>query len=128
MKCFPRERFLILIYEDDVERNKERTLQRVFRHLGVNDTFVPPTTGVRYNQRAPHLYMYLNYYFPWKLPRVVRRCLSPLRRMDVPMITLADGEVRELYRLYASENEKLEALLGRSLTIWQPPDRAALSR
>jgi len=70
LKYFRQDQFLILIYEYDIKHNKEQTLIRVFRFLGVDEQLKPASMEKRYNARSGHFYMHLHYYFPF--PKLVR--------------------------------------------------------
>jgi len=54
-KVFPREQLLVLIYED-IARDPLAFIQRVYRHIGVSDSFVPPSLFSQINiARKPKL-------------------------------------------------------------------------
>lgn len=115
MRLFPRDQFLILIFEEQVIQNKEQTLKEIFRFLEVDDTFVPEGMQWRYNERDGHLYLYLNYYFP-RLARKLKYHAAPLTRLDFPKIKVTDEEIQKLKEIYRESNRKLEELLGRELS------------
>lgn len=119
MKFFPTERFLFLVYEEDIRQNKSETLRRVFRHLEVDRDFEVDNPAVIRNERACNLYMYLNYYAPW-LPSARINRISALRRFNFPPIRVTDSDRAKLYDFFQSEYGKLEELLGRSLAAWEP--------
>lgn len=115
MRLFPREQFLILIYEDDIIRKKEQTLQRVFRFLGVDENFKPEGLDIKYNERRGHLYLHLRYYLPgliWRMEQRAPAAARALKRIDFPKIAVSDEEIQVLARTYAESNRKLEELLG----------------
>ena len=119
MKYFPRDRFLFLIYEEDIVQNKSQTLREVFCHLGVDDDFEPKDQFVVRNKRPCNLYMYVNYYAPW-LPGKTRLNHIPiLQRYKVPPISVTADDRTTLYELFQPEYRKLEKLIGRSLEVWQ---------
>jgi hypothetical protein len=116
-RCYPRERFLILIYEDELAGSRKiHSLGRVYRHLGVDDSVTPQNLDRRYNVRSGHLFMHLNYYAPRLAKRLKR--FEALQRIQFPRIRVSDEEMEHLYSLYHDENRRLEDLLGRSLSIW----------
>jgi hypothetical protein len=119
MTCFPRERFLFLIYEQDIADDKARTLRRVFDHLGVDPDFTPTQSQNVYNERSSDLYMYLNWYAPKLTPRALKRYRF-LRRLPFPRITVSDHERARLWQAYEQDVDALEQILGRSLDIWRP--------
>jgi len=119
LDVYPRERFLILIYEEDLAKaRKTETLRAVYRHVGVDETVTPQNLDRRYNVRTGNLYMYLNWYAPGLARRVKR--WDALQRIQVPRIAVSDDELAELHALYRDENRRLEQLLGRSLAAWEP--------
>jgi hypothetical protein len=113
--CFPKERFLILFYEEDIAKNKERTLSRVFDFIGVDSSFVPSGLDRRVNRRRSPLHMRLNFYVPWLangldfvLPEAVTHA-RPFR------INVAEDEREQLAEHYRPHNERLKEMLGRPL-------------
>jgi len=42
------EQVLVLVYED-IANNPEEFIQTIYRHIGVDDTFVPPSLDARIN-------------------------------------------------------------------------------
>lgn len=45
---FDREQLLVLFYED-IQENPLNFIQRIYRHIGIDDTFVPPSLGTHIN-------------------------------------------------------------------------------
>ncbi|MFQ5965695.1 MAG: sulfotransferase [Candidatus Scalinduaceae bacterium] len=117
LKFFQRERFLILIYEEDIVINKQDTIRRVFEHIEVDKSFKPQNLEARYNERSGYLFMYLNYYFPFLARRLFKR-VPQLHKLNHQIKKIAHDDVRRLHHLYDAENKLLEALLGRSLAVW----------
>lgn len=120
MRFFPPDRFLILIYEDDIVQNKEQTIARAFRFLDVDDGFVPENINTRYNFRNGHLYLHLRYYTP-RLARKLKRTVPALMGLNVPKIRISQEEKETLARLYTDSNQELAQMLGRDLP-WQRPN------
>jgi hypothetical protein len=114
LKSFDPEQFLILIYEDDIARNKARTLRRVCQFLDVDPEFQPVQMDERYNGRKGHLYLRLNYYMPRVAARLVR-ALPGLNRVDFPKIRVSAAEVAELRKYYVDSNRQLAEMLERPL-------------
>ena len=48
---FPREQILV-VFTEDLERDPGAILRTALRHIGVDETFVPPNLGVRYMEGA----------------------------------------------------------------------------
>jgi len=114
---YPINQFLILIYENDIAQNKKSTLRRVYRFLGVDDTFEPEHLQKQYNARAGHLYMRLHYYFPFLNRFIFIKRL--LRTVNFPQIRITSDEVDELSRIFANENRKLKFLIERNIDTWR---------
>jgi hypothetical protein len=117
MKFFPRERFLFLIYEDDIVQNKQRTLREIFRFLDVDPDFEVENQLVSINKRASNLYLYLNYYTPWIASGRLNH-IPLVRDLDLPPIRVDEDDRAALYEIFRTEYEELEKLLGRSLNSW----------
>jgi hypothetical protein len=119
MSHFDHRQFLVLIYEEDIVRAKSETLRKVFRHLDVDPEFRASDQSALVNKRPCNLFLYLNYYLPW-LPSGRLNHIELLRRVKLPPIRLSASDRTELYEIYQPEYRKLENLLGRSLTVWEP--------
>lgn len=117
LRYFPREQFLFLIFEEDIQRRKRETLQRVFRFLGVDPTFVPDGLDERYNSRAGHLYLRMHYHAP-RLADGLTNVAPWLGRINAPKIKLDDDSIARLSVLYQQENADLGELIGRPLPWW----------
>jgi hypothetical protein len=114
LEVFPLDQFLILFYEDIV-RNKEQTLRRVYRFIGVDDSFKPHNIEARYNTRSNHFYMRTNYYSR-RLANVLESVLpSALMNSNLWTIPVYDKEIEQLTRVYPKHNEQLSTLIGRKL-------------
>jgi hypothetical protein len=107
---FPRDRFLILLYEADVSARPAETLRRVFRFIDVDDGFEPEGIAQRYNATANHLYLRINYYLP-KVGAILENHPSLLMGRDWRIEVTAE-EREKLAELYAPHNRRLEELLG----------------
>jgi len=142
---FPAEQFLVLLY-DDIQRTPEATLAKVFDFLGVDSTFVPPSTTERgtavRSGAAPRstlagrvharVYTQLNrwFYQPLKRSVGVRRAhqLKEAIRIRHLLETVffrrgypamnADTRKR-LAREFADQVEGIEQFLGRTLGEWK---------
>jgi len=115
-RYFPRERFQILIYEDDLTGDARLdTLSSVFRHIGVDDSFQPEHMDARYNKRRSHFDYRLSR-LPGRLQHMARKYVPEVvkqsRFWDIPV---SENEMEELRRYYAPHNERLAHLLDREL-------------
>lgn len=114
LRYFPRDRFLILLYEEDVVQQKEAAVRRVFRFLGVDEAFVPPNLQAYVNVKRGHTYLWLHYFFP-DLVRRLRRRVPLLQEINVPEIKVSAAEKKALAEHFEAHNRELERLLGRPL-------------
>lgn len=116
LEYYPRERFKIMIYEEDLARDRRsETLRSVFDHIGVDRNFRVSEPDRKYNKRRSH--------FDYRLSRLPGR-LQELLREHTPEwienspyweIPIADDELTSLRHHYQRKNSPLESLLGRAL-------------
>ena len=114
-EVFHPDRFLILIYEEDIVQNKEVTLKKVYRFIGVDDAFRPRNPEVRFNPRANHFRMRVNYYAPLLYKILVRILPSRLINSEFWNIPVHDEEIKKIKSIFLNHNEKLSGLIGRKL-------------
>ena len=115
---FEQDRFLILVFEEDVKTNPIKGVEKVFRFLQIDDEFVPPSTKKRVHVASNHLYMRINYYLPF-LGDLVKSYPSLLFGLDWK-IRVGDEDRRLLVEHFGPHNERLSEMLGRSLP-WAIP-------
>lgn len=118
LELYPRERCLILVYEEDLLGEKHETLRRVYRHLGVRDDFKPREAERRLNERSSDPWMVASYYAP-SLARRVFRAVPALHGLPWPDLSITESERQTLRATYLHERPLLENLLGRSLDCWE---------
>lgn len=130
---FPDSQILILVYED-IARDPQAFLARVFSFLGVDAAFAPPAASQIIGETksmSPRLSKLFYRYaakvlrFPpalwgWRMFKRITGIKRADRRSDngpkyAPMTA---EERRQLCVLYEEENEKLFALIDRRLTVW----------
>lgn len=121
MKLYPKERFLVLIFEQDVLSGDEDAVRRVCRHLEIDDQFKPTSLREKFNRREAGTYLHLNYYLG-RAGQAVANLVPGLRELDLPKIEVPPEDRRELHRIYSEENRALEELLGRDLSAWNARD------
>ncbi|WP_170286068.1 sulfotransferase family protein [Nocardioides rubriscoriae] len=116
LEHFPLERFLFLVYEDDIrpDHAKLPTLRRVFEHLGVRPGFEPVDLGLARNERGSHFDLRLKH-APPRTQRVMRALPAPVRRWSRWDIEIAEADRATLAAHYRPEIARLEELLGRSM-------------
>jgi len=118
LACWPRERFHVLIYEDDIRGDAKRaTVDGVCAFLGVR----PFDAGARlegvYNARPGSTYLRVHHRWP-RLARALRRVAPPFERLDRHPITVTEAERSELRRRFVDDVLDLESLLDRDLSSW----------
>lgn len=114
---FSPERFLVLLFEEDIAGNPRQGLSRVYDHVGVDDV-APADLETKYNERASDAFLYARYYAP-RLTRRAFQAVPSLHRLPYPRIEVTADDCRWLEELYRTENDRLEELLGRSLDAWR---------
>ncbi|MGH9227707.1 MAG: sulfotransferase family protein [Acidimicrobiales bacterium] len=125
-ECFDLQRFLILGFEDDVILRPEDTLATVYRHLDVDDGFLPSGWREKRNERTSGAFLYANYVAPRVATRAFR-ALPALHRLDWPRVVVTPEERERLAGLFAPGVARLEKRIGRRFPSWgEPPDSAVL--
>ena len=130
-----RERLLVLT-KDELDRDPERTLERVYRHLGVDPSFRPGTVGQRFNRqreaRFPALLRGLERLraaLPSQLPGPLQ---ALARRARAGVVRAATTETdyeplpadlrAALVPRFEADVAYVEALTGRGLEAWRRAD------
>ena len=126
---FPRERFLFLVFEEDVKQNRAQTMEAVFSFLEVDTTFVPDELNERKHPSLGAFYERLLYYAPWI--RTIAKAIMPnLNRERIPFRSLldrqlvSDDERAQIAEHFASKNERLASLIKRT-PAWHPINATA---
>lgn len=114
-KVFPRDKFLIIDYENNIVINKYETIRRVYKFLEIEEGFIPKEIDKFYNKRNGHLYMRLNYRFPRLTKKLVKLC-PMLNQIDFPRIIVSDEEINKLVHLYSKHIQDLSSLVGYNFT------------
>jgi hypothetical protein len=116
LEHFPVERFLFLVYEDDIRPDaaKRETLRRTFAHLGVREDFEPRDLELPRNARRTDFDIRLGH-----ATGVRRRAMAALparvRSSSRWRIRVSDADRRSLAEHYEPEVARLEALLDRRM-------------
>lgn len=121
--CWPRDRFHVLVYEDDIRTDaKRQTIDAVCAFLGVAPIGPEvPLDGV-YNERPGSTYLRVHHRAPG-LARALRKAVPGFWRLDRHPITVSESERAELRERFRTDVLDLEELLGRDLSSW--PTRQA---
>lgn len=115
-EVFPRERFLIFIYEADLTSPaaREQSARAAFRHIRVADDFGPLDVDARVNRRASSLDLRAKSW-PRLAKGAVRRLPAALKPEFAWKIRIAESDRRFLQAVYRNSNVKLQHELGRTL-------------
>lgn len=113
LEHFPMESLLILKYETDLrDENKAATLKRVFRHVGVDESFTPEKMTHKYNRRRSDFESHMRYRYgnlgfviPWLTPPSVKN--DPRWRLEV-----SDEERAAIREIFEPTIERLSERLG----------------
>jgi hypothetical protein len=123
-KYFPRENLYIVIYEEMIRRPEEE-LRKLFRFLGVDESFMPPLLHNKVNSSGM---LNTNNSFPYYVHRLLFWYLNlPLPRLGqwienkilVKLPEMKESTRQALWKEFEPDVEKLEEFLGRDLSIWR---------
>ncbi|MDO9455722.1 sulfotransferase [Nocardioides sp.] len=116
LRRFPLDRFLVLVYEDDIRPDAAKlpTLRRVFTHLGVRPGFEPTDLTLLRNQRATHFDIRFRHASPWQ-QRAMRAIPPGVRTSARWTIPVAYADRAALADHFRPEVARLEGLLGRAM-------------
>lgn len=114
LELFDRQQLLILLFEADILQSPQRTLQRLYKFIGVTpdveETNLERKRGKHYLSLPGLLLQY--YLLPKDLAKLLDWPLPPTKLHPSP------DNVLRLYDLYEEENEKLFDLIGRRPESW----------
>lgn len=132
LACFPREQLLVLLLEE-ASADPEAAVARVYAHVGVDPTFVPPNLRERANEsgtaRLPRLRALARRAASWlydhdlgAVVQVVKRTGAQrllVRAKKAGKAPMSDALRRRLTQAYAADLADLSDLLGRDLgAVW----------
>lgn len=146
LECYPRESFLILIYEE-LTKNGQHALADCFNFLSVDDQFVPQNLNAKVNAGGKDLGTFYRQAWGLRLrsrqvalkllPAGLQRSILDTGRRTFERLAFEvgpkqrsferlDDELRqELLADYMPEIRQLEEWLGRDLSIWYGSSLAA---
>ncbi len=115
LDLFSRDQILILIFEEDIVKNLDGCLRKVFHFLEVDPSFIYKKSEKQFNRfNASKAAMILRYYFPFirGVPRYCDRYLP--RSKFYP----TSETINILKKIYKEENENLFELLQYRPPSW----------
>lgn len=115
---FDREQVLVLIFEEDIIKNPALGLEKICNFLGIDSSFEFTNKNQKINKNtSSKLGLVMRYHLPFTrafIKTSVDQLLPGPRARAYPSREV----IRELYKIYLNENEKLFDLLGYRLTCW----------
>lgn len=134
-ELFPRENILVLIYED-IKKDPLKFIQNIYRFLGVDYSFVPPSLNERVNPTIkpvrPHFFKIYHPVLKALRKRGFRSFIDFLKQTKVGKLTSfiwakevikrppMNPETRKyLQQVFAQDIKNLEELIGRDLSFWK---------
>ncbi|MFD1674165.1 sulfotransferase family protein [Alicyclobacillus fodiniaquatilis] len=119
---------LLILFHEDLDSDPQATLQKVFRYLGVDDTFIPDTT-IRHNvsgiPRSPKLHQFLTQSSFLKqmvrpmLPQKFRESTAAkVRERNLSKPSFPVSLRHELQNQFKMDVKALEKLAQRDLSSW----------
>jgi len=116
LQRYPAERFLFLVYEDDIAPDpaKQATLDRVFAHIGVQPGFEPRDVTEARNVRSSDFEIRMRHASPLRRGVLTR---LPARTHDWPLwrIEVSASDRQALAEEFRPEVQRLEQMLGRTM-------------
>lgn len=110
--CFRRDQLLVLLYERDIARDKQATLERLYDFIGVDPGYAQYLDERRYNTRRSYLYMHLNGRAPLVAEVAERVLPSAIKNHPRFAIAVGDDEREQLRQIYEPHDARLARLLG----------------
>ena len=124
---FDKEQLLIMTYSDLLE-SESLTISRVFKHIGVDDQFIPSWIGKPTNTAImPKLRSRLKAFGLDPLVKVVgrspagdmiRKRIKAKKLKSDPLESIDQSIIEQLNQYYKEPNSQLRKLLGRELEGW----------
>ena len=116
LKFYSSDNFLILIYEEHIQDEKKpETLENVFRHIGVDDKFIPTGIFSKHGIRSSHFEMRIKHY-PYIIKKGLRRIIpESIKESDFFSIPVSEKEKDSLREIFKSHNRNLEKMIKRKI-------------
>jgi hypothetical protein len=132
---FPPKNILVLIYED-IQKNPLKFIQNIYRFLGADDSFVPPSLNKKINPTVKYSHPFLVRIYSWMakiLPEIgmgilidilkktrIRKSLGFVAAEEIisrPPMKLKTR--RHLQKIFTKDIKNLEKLINRDLSFWE---------
>jgi hypothetical protein len=132
---FPKKNILVLIYEE-IEKNPLKFIQNIYRFLGVDDSFVPPSLEKKVNPT-------LRYFHP-RLLKIYSQSLKILQKFggenlinflkktqfkklaeyikageEIEEISIKPETKKNLQKIFTQDIKNLEKLIKKDLSFWK---------
>jgi hypothetical protein len=120
---FSPSQFLFLIFEEEVKANRRNTIEKMYRFLDTDASFMPQTIDVRRHPSLGSFYGRVLYYAPW-IRTLIKSLLPNFNRDRIPFRDVLDREEvnnrerEELARYFEGRNQSLEELIGCRPESW----------
>lgn len=120
LNVFPRERFLLMTFEDDIVGEHAQGLRQTYEFLGMNPDFIPPERERGLHRSWSWTRSAVSYYAgPFRRRINHGRLGTYLDRHDfLKSIALRPSDIEFLRSIYLPQRGALQDLLQRSLDSW----------
>lgn len=117
---FPADKILVLIFERDVAGDPAAGLKRVYRFLGLDDAFVPPTPERSVHRTWSWTRSAISYYAgPFRQALTSGRLGRLIDQHDLlGRFALRKSDIKFLQSTYLPARQELQSLLGEDLECW----------
>lgn len=127
LDVYPGKNFLCLIFEMDVISSPLMTVNKLYSFLDLDLDYIPKFIDIPINKRWGWDHIWLNYYLgPWyglgyrtlrKIIPVVG--INWVDKLNIfPKAGINKKDLVQLTKLYSSQKEEIENMLGRSISGW----------
>jgi len=112
---FNKEQFLILFYEEALFKNKQATIQSIYNHIEVDNSFLPSNINKSSNKRESNLEMRIRPFS--KIAAKATGFIVPNKIKNHPSfgIPISQSSKEKLQAYFHSPNKDLEKLLSREI-------------
>ncbi len=112
LKYFDDKKILILIYEQDLKNSsKKATIEKVLKHINVNQNFAPNDMLSSFNKRKSDYDLRI-FHYPSLLEKVLRNATPPVvKNLPIWKIKIREEEKIILKEQYRESNKELEEML-----------------